>query len=131
MLGIGLQDVQADSAGGVLLVTRRGDCHTGPLCGGTSSPCNTMHLIRFDLTGHQVWDRHTAGLTVGFAFRDPVDARHREIGQALLPGPGAAPPAWADVGAHRRLVRGRVPPAGGGSLALTVNLGDAAGSGGG
>ena len=61
--GIDLQDVQADSTGGVLLVTRRGDCHTGPLCGGTSSPCNTMHLIRFDLTGHQVWDRQVTNLT--------------------------------------------------------------------
>jgi hypothetical protein len=61
--GIDLQDVQADSTGGVLLLTRRGDCHTGPLCGGTSSPCNTMHMIRFDESGHQVWERQVTNLT--------------------------------------------------------------------
>ena len=63
--GIDLQDVQADANGGVLLLTRRGDCHTGPLCGGTSSPCNTMHMIRFDNAGHQVWDRQVTNLTGG------------------------------------------------------------------
>ena len=61
--GIDLQDVQADSTGGVLLLTRRGSCHTGPLCGGTSSPCNTMHMIRFDNSGHQVWERQVTNLT--------------------------------------------------------------------
>jgi len=61
--GIDLQDVQADSNGGVLLLTRRGNCHTGPLCGGTSSPCNTMHMIRFDNSGHQVWERQVTNLT--------------------------------------------------------------------
>ena len=63
--GIDLQDVQADSTGGVLLVTRRGSCHTGPLCGGSSSPCNTMHMIRFDNSGHLVWDRQVTNLTRG------------------------------------------------------------------
>jgi hypothetical protein len=61
--GIDLQDVQADATGGVLLLTRKGDCHTGPLCGGTSSPCNTMHMIRFDNSGHQVWDQQVTNLT--------------------------------------------------------------------
>ena len=61
--GIDLQDVQADSTGGVLLLTRRGDCHTGPLCGGTSSPCNTMHMIRFDTAGQLVWERQVTNLT--------------------------------------------------------------------
>ena len=61
--GIDLQDVQADATGGVLLLTRRGSCHTGPLCGGTSSPCNTMHMIRFDNSGHQVWERQVTNLT--------------------------------------------------------------------
>jgi len=61
--GIDLQDVQADSKGGVLLLTRRGDCHTGPLCGGTASPCNTMHMIRFDTAGKQVWERQVTNLT--------------------------------------------------------------------
>ncbi|MCP2322854.1 hypothetical protein HDA40_001361 [Hamadaea flava] len=61
--GIDLQDVQADATGGVLLLTRRGDCKTGPLCGGTSSPCNTMHMIRFDNNGKQVWERQVTNLT--------------------------------------------------------------------
>jgi hypothetical protein len=61
--GIDLQDVQADATGGVLLLTRRGDCHTGPLCGGTSSPCNTMHMIRFDTSGRQVWERQVTNLS--------------------------------------------------------------------
>ncbi len=61
--GIDLQDVQADSTGGVVLLTRRGDCHTGPLCGGTSSPCNTMWMVRFDNAGHQVWERQVTNLT--------------------------------------------------------------------
>ncbi len=61
--GIDLQDVQADEDGGVLLLTRRGDCHTGPLCGGESSPCNTMHMIRFDNDGQLVWDRQVTNLS--------------------------------------------------------------------
>jgi hypothetical protein len=61
--GIDLQDVQADSNGGVVLLTRRGNCHTGPLCGGTSSPCNTMYLVRFDNSGHQVWERQVTNLS--------------------------------------------------------------------
>ncbi|MCD5348938.1 hypothetical protein [Kineosporia mesophila] len=61
--GFDLQDVQADSKGGVLLITRKGDCGTGPLCGGESSPCNTMHMIRFDTTGQQVWDQQVTNLT--------------------------------------------------------------------
>ncbi|MFI5888560.1 hypothetical protein ACIA5D_00410 [Actinoplanes sp. NPDC051513] len=61
--GIDLQDVQADATGGVLLVTRKGDCKTGPLCGGESSPCNTMWMVRFDNSGHQVWERQVTNLT--------------------------------------------------------------------
>ncbi len=61
--GIDLQDVQADSTGGVLLITQKGECSTGPLCGGTSSPCNTMHMIRFGLDGKQVWDQQVTNLT--------------------------------------------------------------------
>lgn len=63
--GIDLQDVQADATGGVLLLTRRGACDTGPLCGGSSSPCNTMHMIRFDTNGKQVWERQVTNLTGG------------------------------------------------------------------
>ena len=61
--GIDLQDVQADATGGVLLLTRKGDCHTGPLCGGTSSPCNKMFMVRFDNAGHTVWERQVTNLT--------------------------------------------------------------------
>jgi hypothetical protein len=61
--GIDLQDVQADATGGVLLLTRKGDCHTGPLCGGTSSPCHKMFMVRFDNAGHPVWERQVTNLT--------------------------------------------------------------------
>jgi hypothetical protein len=61
--GIDLQDVQADANGGVLLLTRRGECHTGPLCGGESSPCNTMQMIRFDNAGELVWERQVTNLS--------------------------------------------------------------------
>ncbi|WP_432992546.1 hypothetical protein [Dactylosporangium sp. CA-233914] len=60
--GIDLQDVSADANGGVLLLTRKGECHDGPLCGGSSSPCNTMHMIRFDNNGKQVWERQVTNL---------------------------------------------------------------------
>ncbi|MFD0520698.1 hypothetical protein [Paractinoplanes durhamensis] len=61
--GIDLQDVQADATGGVLLLTRKGDCHTGPLCGGESSPCNQMVMVRFDNNGKTVWERQVSNLT--------------------------------------------------------------------
>ena len=61
--GIDLQDVQADSDGGVVLLTREGDCGSGTLCGGTSSPCNTMYMVRFDNSGQQVWERQVTNLS--------------------------------------------------------------------
>ncbi|MET7422593.1 hypothetical protein [Dactylosporangium sp. NPDC005555] len=61
--GIDLQDVAADANGGVLLLTRKGNCGGGTLCGGSSSPCNTMHMIRFDTSGKQVWERQVTNLT--------------------------------------------------------------------
>lgn len=61
--GIDLQDVAADATGVVVLVTRPGDCHTGPLCGGTASPCRTMHLVRLDNAGRQVWQQQVTNLT--------------------------------------------------------------------
>jgi hypothetical protein len=61
--GIDLQDVQADATGGVLLLTRAGSCHTGPLCGGESSPCNTMVMVRFNTSGQLVWQRQVTNLT--------------------------------------------------------------------
>lgn len=63
--GVDLQDVQADSTGGVLLLTRKGTCGTGPLCGGSSSPCNTMWMVRFDNAGKQVWQRQVTNLGAG------------------------------------------------------------------
>lgn len=60
--GVDLQDIQADSNGGVILLTRKGNCGSGPLCGGSSSPCRTMHMIRFDNSGHQVWERQVTNL---------------------------------------------------------------------
>ncbi len=62
-VGIDLQDVQADATGGVILLTRKGTCGAGPLCGGESSPCNTMHMVRFDNSGKQVWQRQVTNLT--------------------------------------------------------------------
>jgi len=61
--GIDLQDVQADANGAVVLLTRPGNCRTGPLCGGTSSPCNTMWMVRFDNSGRQVWERQVTNLS--------------------------------------------------------------------
>ena len=61
--GVDLQDVQADARGGVLLLTRAGSCHTGPLCGGSSSPCRTMWMVRFDTAGELVWQRQVTNLT--------------------------------------------------------------------
>jgi len=61
--GIDLQDVAADAKGGVLLITKKGSCGSGPLCGGTSSPCNTMHMIRFNNSGKLVWDQQVTNLT--------------------------------------------------------------------
>ncbi|GAA3607237.1 hypothetical protein GCM10022223_24020 [Kineosporia mesophila] len=61
--GIDLQDVSADAKGGVLLITKKGSCGTGPLCGGESSPCNTIHMIRFNTSGKQVWDQQVTNLT--------------------------------------------------------------------
>ena len=68
--GIDLQDVQADAGGGVVLLTRKGDCHTGPLCGGTSSPCNTMWMVRFDNAGQKVWERQVTNLGGGLGGYD-------------------------------------------------------------
>jgi hypothetical protein len=63
--GIDLQDVLADENGVVVLVTRAGECGDGPLCGGESSPCNTMHMVRFDNDGNQVWERQVTNLGDG------------------------------------------------------------------
>jgi hypothetical protein len=60
---VDLQDIHADEDGGVVLLTRdatgSGDdhCGEGPLCGGESSPCRNMYLVRFDNAGNEVWAR--------------------------------------------------------------------------
>ncbi|GIG07342.1 hypothetical protein [Catellatospora coxensis] len=64
-VGIDLQDVHADRTGGVVLLTRKGDCGGGKLCGGSSSPCKTMYMVRFDDTGRQVWERQVTNLGGG------------------------------------------------------------------
>ncbi|MEU5153849.1 hypothetical protein [Glycomyces sp. NPDC021274] len=63
--GVDLQDVIADEDGVVVLVTREGECGDGPLCGGESSPCRTMHMVRFDNAGEQVWEREVTNLGEG------------------------------------------------------------------
>jgi len=68
--GIDLQDVSADENGVVVLVTREGSCGDGPLCGGESSPCNTMHMVRFDNGGDQVWQRQVTNLGDGLEGYD-------------------------------------------------------------
>ncbi len=60
---VNLQNIHADAEGGVVLLTRdaagSGDdkCGVGPLCGGSSSPCRNMFLVRFDNAGNEVWAR--------------------------------------------------------------------------
>lgn len=61
--GIDLQDIKADADGFVVLLTRKGNCGDTPLCGGTSSPCNTMHMIRFDNSGKQLWEQQVTNLS--------------------------------------------------------------------
>jgi hypothetical protein len=63
--GIDLQDVIADEDGVTVLVTREGACGDGPLCGGSSSPCATMHMVRFDNAGARVWERQVTNLGDG------------------------------------------------------------------
>ncbi|MQM27010.1 hypothetical protein GFD30_15725 [Glycomyces sp. NEAU-7082] len=68
--GIDLQDVIADGDGVTVLITREGACGDGPLCGGSTSPCATMHMVRFDDSGAQVWERQVTNLGNGLAGYD-------------------------------------------------------------
>lgn len=58
---VDLQDIHADADGGVILITREAEgsgahnCGSGQLCGGESSPCYNMFLVRFDREGNEVW----------------------------------------------------------------------------
>ncbi len=71
--GIDLQDVIADDNGGVVLVTRNAtnggtdNCGTGTLCGGTSSPCRTMWMVRFNSAGTVEWETQVTNLSSSLA----------------------------------------------------------------
>lgn len=66
---VDLQDIIADDDGGVVLVTRDAanggtdHCGDGQLCGGTSSPCRTMWMVRFDSTGSIAWETEVTNLS--------------------------------------------------------------------
>jgi hypothetical protein len=70
---IDLQDIHADETGGVVLVTRNAtnggtdNCGTGTLCGGSSSPCRTMWLVRFNTSGQVQWERQVTNLSTSLA----------------------------------------------------------------
>jgi len=68
--GIDLEDIIADDNGGVVLLTRNAtnggtdQCGTvRPLCGGTSSPCRTMWMVRFDNSGAVTWETQVTNLS--------------------------------------------------------------------
>jgi hypothetical protein len=66
---IDLQDLHADDDGGVVLVTRDATgsgahhCGGGMLCGGSSSPCRTMFLVRFSASGQIQWETQVTNLS--------------------------------------------------------------------
>lgn len=70
---IDLQDIHADANGGVVLVTREAtnggtdNCGNGMLCGGESSPCREMVLVRFDNNGSVVWESQVTNLSSSLA----------------------------------------------------------------
>jgi len=74
--GVDLQDLYADDAGGVVLLTREAtnggtdNCGGGQLCGGTSSPCRTMWLVRFDAAGSVQWETQVTNLGADLAGYD-------------------------------------------------------------
>jgi len=70
---VDLQDIIADDNGGVVLLTRDAtnggtdNCGTGTLCGGTSSPCRSMWMVRFDNTGTVTWETQVTNLSSSLA----------------------------------------------------------------
>ncbi|MGC4086779.1 MAG: hypothetical protein QM756_02560 [Polyangiaceae bacterium] len=70
---IDLQDLYADDTGGVVLVTREAtnggtdNCGSGSLCGGTSSPCRAMFLVRFNANGTVAWETQVTNLSGSLA----------------------------------------------------------------
>ncbi|MGD8834546.1 MAG: hypothetical protein PVJ19_06380 [Desulfobacteraceae bacterium] len=74
--GIDLQDLYADDEGGVVLLTRNAtnggtdNCGDGTLCGGSSSQCKTMHMVRFDDAGNVEWEQQVTNLSDSLAGYD-------------------------------------------------------------
>ncbi len=70
---VDLQDIIADDNGGVVLLTRDAtnggtdNCGTGTLCGGTSSPCRTMWMVRFNSSGTVEWETQVTNLSDSLA----------------------------------------------------------------
>ncbi|MFZ5896529.1 MAG: hypothetical protein ACOY0T_36075 [Myxococcota bacterium] len=66
---VNLQDLYADDAGGVVLLTRDAtnsgthNCGGGMLCGGSSSQCRQMFMVRFDNSGQVVWETQVTNLS--------------------------------------------------------------------
>lgn len=73
---VDLQDLHADDNGGVVLLTRNAtnggpdNCGTGNLCGGTSSQCKTMHMVRFNDAGNVEWEQQVTNLSDKLAGYD-------------------------------------------------------------
>lgn len=68
-----LQDLYADEDGGVVLITRGAtnggtdNCGNGMLCGGSSSPCSAMYMLRFDNSGAVQWTTQVTNLDSSLA----------------------------------------------------------------
>jgi hypothetical protein len=66
---VDLQDIYADDSGGIVLLTRNAtnggtdNCGTGTLCGGDSSPCRAMYMVRFDNSGNVQWTAQVTNLS--------------------------------------------------------------------
>jgi hypothetical protein len=66
---VDFQDIIADDNGGVVLLTRNAtnsgtdNCGGGKLCGGTSSQCRTMWMVRFNNSGAVEWETQVTNLS--------------------------------------------------------------------
>ncbi len=73
---VNLQDIYADDEGGVLLLTRDAtnggvdNCGNGRLCGGSSSPCRTMWMLRYNNSGTVEWETQVTNLSDSLAGYD-------------------------------------------------------------
>jgi hypothetical protein len=73
---VDLQDIIADDDGGVVLLTRDAEnggtdgCGGGTLCGGESSPCRTMWMVRFNRSGEIEWETQVTNLSEDLAGYD-------------------------------------------------------------